>query len=95
MLHGTGLPELFEGIRSVHAGGVALSPLVAAGIANRIKGKPLTARERAALEQLMLGLSNKVIASRLHLCVGTVKAHLKPILVKLDATSRTAAVITA
>jgi len=43
----------------------------------------------------MLGLSNKVIASRLNLCVGTVKAHLKPILVKLDATSRTAAVITA
>jgi DNA-binding NarL/FixJ family response regulator len=47
------------------------------------------------LEQLMLGLSNKVIASRLNLCVGTVKAHLKSILVKLDASSRTAAVITA
>ena len=43
----------------------------------------------------MLGLSNKVIASRLNLCVGTVKAHLKAVLVKLDATTRTAAVITA
>ena len=95
LLHGIGLPELFEAIRAVRGGGVALSPLVAARIANRIQGKTLTARERAVLEQLMLGLSNKSIASRLNLRVGTVKTHLKAILEKLGAGSRTAAVIAA
>lgn len=95
LLYGIGLAELFEGIRSVHAGGVALSPLVAARITTRIQGKTLTAREKAVLEQLMLGLSNKLIAKNLNLCVGTIKTHVKSILQKLDANSRTAAVIAA
>jgi DNA-binding NarL/FixJ family response regulator len=95
LLHGIGLTELFEGIRSVRGGGVALSPLVAARITGRIQSKTLTAREKAVLEQLMLGLSNKSIASRLNLRVGTVKTHLKSILEKLGADSRTAAVVMA
>jgi DNA-binding NarL/FixJ family response regulator len=95
LLYGVGLPELFEGIRCVHGGGVALSPLVAARITNRIQGKTLTAREKAVLEQLMLGLRDKVIARRLNVGVGTVKSHVKSILEKLKADSRTAAVIAA
>jgi DNA-binding NarL/FixJ family response regulator len=95
LLNGVGLAELCESIRSVHAGGVALSPQVAARIAHRIKGETLTAREKAVLEQLMLGLRNKAIARRLNLCIGTVKTHVKSILQKLDADSRTAAVVTA
>ena len=95
LLYGVGLSELFGSVRSVHAGGVALSPLAAARITNRIQGKTLTVREKAVLAQLMLGLSNKLIASRLNLRVGTVKTHLKSILEKLDAGSRTAAVIAA
>jgi DNA-binding NarL/FixJ family response regulator len=95
LLYGVGLPELFDGIRSVHRGGVALSPLAAARITNRIQGKSLTPREKAVLEQMMLGLSNKAIARRLNLRVGTIKTHVKSILVKLDANSRTAAVIAA
>jgi DNA-binding NarL/FixJ family response regulator len=43
----------------------------------------------------MLGLRNKAIACRLNLCVGTVKQHVKSILKKLDADSRTAAVVAA
>jgi DNA-binding NarL/FixJ family response regulator len=95
LLYGVGLPELFDGIRSVHRGGVALSPLAAARITNRIQAKSLTPREKAVLEQLMFGLSNKAIARRLNLCVGTIKTHVKAILEKLDANSRTAAVIAA
>jgi DNA-binding NarL/FixJ family response regulator len=95
LLHGIGLTELFEGIRTVRSGGVALSPKVAMRIANRIRGGILTARERSVLEQMMLGLSNKSIAQRLNVCVGTVKTHVKSILVKLGADSRTAAVVTA
>ena len=70
-------------------------PLVAARITNRVKGRPLTAREKTVLEQLMLGLCNKAIARKLNLCVGTVKQHVKSILKKLDADSRTAAVVAA
>ena len=95
LLYGIGLTKLFEGIRCVQGGGVALSPLVAARITHRIRGATLTAREKAVLGHLMLGLSNKMIANKLNLCVGTIKTHVKSILVKLDANSRTAAVVTA
>lgn len=95
LLHGIGLPELFEGIRTVCGGGVALSPMVAARITNRIRSGILTAREKSVLEQLMLGLSNKAIAHRLNVCVGTVKTHVRSIMEKLGADSRTAAVVLA
>jgi DNA-binding NarL/FixJ family response regulator len=95
LLYGAALTELVSGIRSVSEGGVALSPLVAARITTRVQGEALTAREKTVLEQLMLGLSNKVIARRLNLCVGTVKQHVKAILKKLHADSRTAAVVAA
>ena len=95
LLHGVGLTELFEGIRTVCSGGVALSPKVAMRITSRIRGGILTARERSVLEQMMLGLSNKAIAHRLNVCVGTVKTHVKSIMAKLGADSRTAAVVMA
>jgi DNA-binding NarL/FixJ family response regulator len=95
LLHGIGLTELFEGIRTVCSGGVALSPKVAMRITSRIRGGILTARERSVLEQMMLGLSNKAIAHRLNVCVGTVKTHVKSIMAKLGADSRTAAVVMA
>jgi DNA-binding NarL/FixJ family response regulator len=95
LLHGIGLTELFEGIRTICSGGVALSPKVTMRITNHIRGGILTARERSVLEQMMLGLSNKSIAQRLTVCVGTVKSHVKSIMVKLGADSRTAAVVMA
>jgi DNA-binding NarL/FixJ family response regulator len=95
LLHGVGLQELFEGIRCVHGGGVALSPLVTVRVTNRITCETLTAREKAVLELLMLGLRDKAIARKLNVCVGTVKTHVKSILQKLEADNRTAAVITA
>jgi DNA-binding CsgD family transcriptional regulator len=44
------------------------------------------------LRALMLGLCNKRIAAKLELATGTVKTHVKSILRKLDAASRTEAV---
>jgi DNA-binding NarL/FixJ family response regulator len=87
-----GLQDLLDSLRSVHAGGIALAPLVAARVADRMKHKALTPREGQVLRQLMMGLSNKSIASELALAEGTVKTHVKSILVKLDARSRTGAV---
>lgn len=86
-----GLQDLLDGLRSVHAGGIALSPLVASRVADRMKHKALTSREGQVLRHLMMGLSNKAIGAKLALSEGTVKTHVKSILNKLDARSRTGA----
>jgi DNA-binding NarL/FixJ family response regulator len=92
LLLGCALEDLMQGIRSMHIGGIALAPLVASRIADRMKQEVLTRREEDILGGIMLGLSNKRIASRLTLAVGTVKTYVKSILEKLDAASRTEAV---
>jgi DNA-binding NarL/FixJ family response regulator len=84
--------ELVVGIRSVYEGGVALGPLVAGRIAENMKQQALTAREKGVLRQLMLGLSNKRIAAKFNLREGTIKTHVKSILGKLNAASRTEAI---
>ena len=56
-----------------------------------MKQRALTARQEDVLGQLMLGLSNKEIARKLTLTEGTVTIHVKAILAKLNATSRTEA----
>ena len=84
--------ELVESLKLAHQGGVALAPSVAIRVADRLKQEPLTQREREVLAQMMPGLSNKAIAARLTVSVGTVKTHVKSILGKLHAVSRTQAV---
>jgi LuxR family maltose regulon positive regulatory protein len=54
--------------------------------------EPLTAREREILELIAHGLSNRAVAERLFLTVGTVKWHLRTIYGKLGAERRTEAV---
>jgi len=44
------------------------------------------------LQQIALGRSNKDIGRRLQITEGTAKTHVKAILTKLDAISRTEAV---
>jgi DNA-binding NarL/FixJ family response regulator len=95
LLLGCSLNDLMDALRSVHVGGIALGPIVASRVADRMKLKALTRREGEILRQLMLGLSNKSIAANLALTVGTVKTHVKSILVKLEAASRTEAVAVA
>jgi two-component system NarL family response regulator len=92
LLLGCSLQALVDGLRSVYMGGIALGPLVASRIADRMKQQALTPREADILRYMMLGMSNKAIASKLTLAVGTVKTHVKSILEKLNASSRTQAV---
>src|SRR5713226_6913269 len=49
----------------------------------------LSRKQRAVLERIALGESNKEIASALDLADGTVKAHVKRIIEKLNAGNRT------
>jgi two-component system NarL family response regulator len=92
LLLGCSLSELLDALRSVRVGGTAIGPLVASRVAEWMKHRALTRREEDILRQLMLGLSNKRIAIQLSVAVGTVKTHVKSILDKLDAASRTEAV---
>lgn len=57
--------------------------------------EPLTPRELEVLALLADGLSNRRIASRLEISEHTVKFHVNAILLKLDANSRTEAVVKA
>lgn len=53
----------------------------------------LTTREREVLQLLVEGASNQMIADHLYVTIGTVKAHLTSIFVKLKVTSRTQAIV--
>jgi len=92
LLLGCSIQDLLDGLRSVRAGGMAIGPLVAERVAEWMNHRALTPREEEILRQMMLGLSNKGIALRLNVAVGTVKTHVKSVLDKLDAASRTEAV---
>jgi DNA-binding NarL/FixJ family response regulator len=52
---------------------------------------PLTSRQCDVLRGLAGGLSNKEIASRLHLSEATVKRHVADILTRLELPTRAAA----
>jgi DNA-binding NarL/FixJ family response regulator len=91
LLLGCSLRELFDGLRSVRAGGLAIGPLVAGRVAEWMTHRALTRREGDILRHMMLGRSNKHIAIELNVAIGTVKTHVKSILDKLDAASRTEA----
>jgi DNA-binding NarL/FixJ family response regulator len=57
--------------------------------------EPLTGREREVLQLLAEGLSNRAIAQALAISEHTVKFHVNAIMSKLDAQSRTEAVVRA
>lgn len=55
----------------------------------------LTLRERQVLKFLAQGMCDKEIATMCFIQLGTVKAHVRAILSKLEATNRTQAVVVA
>lgn len=84
--------ELLACVRTVCKGGTYLPMNIASKLATRIRIDDLTERELQILAQVAAGDSNKVIARRFNISEGTVKTHLRAILSKLDATSRTEAI---
>jgi LuxR family maltose regulon positive regulatory protein len=57
--------------------------------------EPLSERELEVLRMVAAGKSNREIARDLTLALGTVKSHLHNIMQKLDAESRTEAIMRA
>ncbi len=83
--------QLLDCIRAVHAGNTYVPPNVAAKLAAQVSGERLTDRELEILTLMAAGHSNKAIARELDIMEGTVKTHVKSVLFKLGATSRTEA----
>jgi DNA-binding NarL/FixJ family response regulator len=92
MLLGCGIDEFVQGVKTLATGRRFLSMAVAQRMADSLTREALTAREAEVLGLLACGQCNKSIARELAIAVGTVKAHVKAIMGKLDASSRTQAV---
>ncbi|GAA0748963.1 response regulator transcription factor [Ideonella azotifigens] len=86
-----GISQLQEIVLAVSRGQRHLCPAAASLVAESMSYQALTGRESEVLQLLAQGDSNKSIANALSLSGGTVKAHVKSILNKLDAKSRTEA----
>lgn len=83
---------LVETIRVVNTGRKSIAPEIAAKLAEHVSSDALTPRQAEVLRCLSEGKSNLEIASTLFISEGTVKAHVKAILEKLDARDRTQAI---
>lgn len=85
------LQELLDGVRQLARGSRYLSAMAAQRVAASMARSNLTEREQQVLRLVARGQSNKGVALALEISAGTVKAHMKAILSKLDAQTRTEA----
>ena len=92
-----GMPHeaLIEALRKVHAGGRFLPSPVTRALAARTPDGELSPREREVLSLLVKGRSNREIADELRIKEATVKSHVSVILMRLEVTDRTQAVVKA
>lgn len=91
LLLGCPIQELIAGVSALGRGSRYLCLAVAQRMAESLTREALTPREGDVLRLLVQGQCNKAIAKQLEIAVGTVKAHVKAIMGKLDASSRTQA----
>lgn len=91
LIVGCPVDSIAEAARAVHRGLRHLDPVATHRIAESMFHEPLTGRESEVLHLVATGCANKVIAARLQIGVGTVKTHMRSLLDKLDAASRTEA----
>jgi len=92
-----GMPHevLVDAVRKVHAGRRFLPRPITLALASRMPDGELSAREKQVLSLLVKGKSNHEIADELDIKEATVKSHVSAILMRLNVTDRTQAVVTA
>lgn len=89
---------LFDAVRAAAAGRPAMSPAVVGRLMGHLRdpgGETPTPRELEVLGMVAQGMTNRAIATALHLSEATVKTHLVRTFAKLGVDDRTAAVTAA
>jgi DNA-binding NarL/FixJ family response regulator len=86
---------LVNAVKKVHSGGRYLPPPVSQALTSRTRDSSLSHRESEVLGLIAQGNSNREIAARLGITEATVKCHVSVILMRLNASDRTQAVVTA
>lgn len=94
--------EIIQAVRDVHAGKSAVNAMIAQKLISQITRQttepvvePLTEREAEVLTMAAKGYTNKAIGAQLGISDRTVQGHLAHIFDKMNATSRTEAVMRA
>lgn len=92
-----GMPKemLVNAVKRVHGGGRYVPPPVSQALTARTRDSNLSTREREVLGLVAKGNSNREIAGKLGITEATVKCHVSVILMRLNASDRTQAVVTA
>ncbi|HUA98142.1 MAG TPA: response regulator transcription factor [Terracidiphilus sp.] len=86
---------LIRAVRRVHAGGCLIPPPVSRALSSRTPNSDINTCEREVLSLIVQGKSNKEIATDLGITESTVKCHVSVILMRLNVSDRTQAVVTA
>lgn len=87
--------EFLRCLQALRAGGRYVGMAVALALANSLGREALTAREQDVLALLARGHGNPAIAAQLGIALGTAKSHVKALIAKLGAHSRTEVVAVA
>lgn len=82
-------------MRKIIRGSRFLPPPVTRALSMRSPDSELSAREREALRLMVAGRSNREISEELNIKEATVKSHVSVILMRLQVTDRTQAVVEA
>src|SRR6266478_5506751 len=84
--------EILDAIRRVNLGETYLPARIVQKVAEVLRKKEISPREREVLQSVAAGKSNKEIGVQLFIAEGTVKSHVKSLLEKLSVPGRTAAI---
>ncbi len=95
VIKGMHYQTLIVALVRVHSGGRFLPPPVVRALESRMPDSDLSPREQEVLQLLVNGRSNKEIASQLGITNATVKCHVSTILMRLNVSDRTQAVVAA
>lgn len=95
LIKGMSHETLVDALRKVRSGIRFLPPPIVRRLEDRTPNSDLSPREREVLSLMAQGRSNKEIASELGITEATVKCHVSVILLRLDVSDRTQAVIAA
>jgi len=93
LIKGMSHDALIKALYRVHAGHRFLPQLVTEALSSRVPGSNLSQREQEVLQLMFAGKSNREIAEELQIKEATVKSHVSVILMRLNVSDRTQAVV--